>query len=134
MVPSKSEESGLLRESVIEIMNLFLCTIHGECPAFNRLKKRIEDLVPIGDFRISHSIRDLAEELKHALGLHKIAVLFANNTQGLEAYLDLQESLRDVSIILILPDWEEHTLQKGYRLYPPFTSHVESNLKTSPLF
>ena len=112
-------------------MNILLCTINGNGPASERLRKRIEGVVPTDGFRIGHGIRDLAGELRHPKAGYRIALLVARNSQELDEYLSLRDLLKltDTSVILVLPDFEKPTLAKGHKLYPRFTSHVESDFE-----
>lgn len=110
-------------------MDVFLCTINGRGTAYERLRKRIEDVVPLGDFRIGHSIRDLIEEFKRPSDRYRIVVLIAKSIGELEKYLSQKELIDDVPIILVLPDLEKQTLEKGYPLYPRYTINIESDFK-----
>jgi len=95
----------------------------------DRLRRSIEDVVPTGGLRIGRSIRDLYQELGRPMRSCGIAVLVARNAQELDAYVSLKDLLKDISIILILPDFEKQTVVKGSRLYPRFTSDIEGDFK-----
>lgn len=106
-------------------MDVFFCTINNDDPAYDCLRQRVEDVVPSGDFRIGHSIRDLVEEFKHPSDRFRIVILVAKSNQELDEYLLIRDLFNDVSIILILPDFEKDTLRKASILYPRFTFHLE---------
>lgn len=113
-------------------MKVFLCTINGNCAAFHRLKKRIKRVVPTGSFQIRRGSEEISQELRRSLGEYTIAVLVAKNSQDLEEYISLEHLLKNLPLILVLPDFEQDTLSKAYRLYPRFISHVESDFKNIP--
>jgi hypothetical protein len=110
-------------------MDVLLCKINGDSEASDRLRKNIEEVVPTGGFRIARSIRDLHKELGRPTRDYRIVVLIAANVQELDVYLTLKDLLKDVSIILILPNVEKQTLIKGSKLYPRFTSDIEGDFK-----
>ena len=110
-------------------MGVLLYTTNGGGDAFDRLMKRIEGVVPTAGIRIGHRIEDLCSELRRPMSGYKIVVLVAEDPRALEAYVSIRDLLKDLSIILVLPNFHKHTLLQACRLYPRFTSDTEGDFK-----
>ena len=58
-----------------------------------------------------------------------ISILMAANKKQFSDLLFIKEALRDIKIILILPDRESDTISRGHKLYPRFVSYIDSDFK-----
>ena len=55
--------------------------------------------------------------------------IVANSKEDLLNLLFIRNLLQDIRIILILPDREKDTIEKGHRLYPRFMSYLDGDLE-----
>jgi len=78
-----------------------------------------------GEFYLT--IDDLAGRLRRPKGDHSIAVLLAAGRKDLEELLAIQDLLDRTRIILILPDRNKDTINKGHTLFPRFLTYVDGN-------
>ena len=81
------------------------------------------------DAAFCSTIEQLILILKNTMEEPKIAVLFASDRQNLNEILSMHEYFYSYRIILILPDKEEETLKKGFKLFPRFLSFATDGLK-----
>jgi hypothetical protein len=69
----------------------------------------------------------LSQWLRRASFDISVAVLFCRSKGDLLDILTLQHMLRDVRIIVILPDDDDYTLAKGHDLRPRFLSYRDED-------
>ncbi len=60
---------------------------------------------------------------------HKIILILINTQKDLSGILGLKKLLNDRNIILLLPDTEKETMGQACKLYPRYTSDIQSNFK-----
>ena len=93
-----------------------------------RLQGMIEGLVPKNTMEVCRSIESLSRRLRQpADDLSIAAVLLAARSEDLLGLLSIRDLLRDVRIILILPDREANTIAQGHTLRPRFLSYTDSD-------
>jgi hypothetical protein len=93
-----------------------------------RLQGMIEGLVPKNTMEVCRSIESLSRRLRQpADDLPIAAVLLAARSGDLSDLLSIRDLLRDVRIILILPDREANTIAQGHTLRPRFLSYTDSD-------
>lgn len=78
---------------------------------------------------IYRSINSLVQRLRKPTYDMDISILIAANKKQLSDILLIKKELRDVKIILILPDSESDTISGGHELYPRFVSYIDSDFK-----
>jgi len=91
-----------------------------------QLQKEIGELIPINDVEVYRSIENLSQRLRQRAHDLSIALLHAARKQDLTDILSIRDLLRDVRIILVLPDRDESTIAKGHTLRPRFLSYTDS--------
>ena len=89
----------------------------------------IEGLAVNGKIEIYRSIDSLVQRLRKPTFDIDIFILMAANKKQLSEILLIKEKLRDIKIILILPDRESDTISRGHELYPRFVSYIDSDFK-----
>lgn len=89
----------------------------------------IEGLAVNGKIEIYRSIDSLVQRLRKPTFDIDIFILMAANKKQLSDILLIKEKLRDIKIILILPDRESDTISRGHELYPRFVSYIDSDFK-----
>ena len=108
-------------------MRLLLYTPVSE--GFNdQIQRMIEELIPLNDVEVYRSIETLSNRLRQCAHDLSIAVLHAARREDLANILSIRDLLRDVRIILILPDREASTVAKGHMLRPRFLSYADGGL------
>ena len=95
----------------------------------NKLWRMIKRAGVNGHVEIYGSIESLSGAIVRKNGDAVIAVLFINNRSELMKMLQLSDRLRDLRIILVLPDRDMETVSIGHKLYPRFISYADGDLK-----
>jgi len=89
----------------------------------------IEGLAVNEKIEIYRSIDSLVQRLRKPTFDIDIFILMAANKKQFSDILLIKEALRDIKIILILPDSESDTVSGGHELYPRFVSYIDSDFK-----
>jgi hypothetical protein len=97
--------------------------------AGEKLFDLIQRIAPAQDTEIYDSIDQFSQRLRQPTGELTVAVIIANSKEDLLNLLFIRNLLQDIRIILVLPDREKDTIEKGHRLYPRFVSYLDSNLE-----
>ncbi len=92
-----------------------------------RMREIIAKAIPEKKVEVLHSMEALSERLQQPLGKPDIAVLHVTTQAEFSSLLSLNDYLRDLRLILILPDRDAETVAKGHRLRPRFMSDCESD-------
>jgi hypothetical protein len=93
-----------------------------------QLRRMIEKLVPKNNVEIYRSVESLSLRLRQpADDLPIAAVLLVARRGDLTELLSIRDLLRDIRIILVLPDRDEDTIAKGHTFRPRFVSYTDSN-------
>ncbi len=92
------------------------------------LQKMIEDQLGMRDCDIYYDIFSLSQALRQPSNAQYIvAVLIAAKKQDLDDLIKVQDLLRDLRVILVLPDREKDTVAKGHSFRPRFLSYSDSD-------
>lgn len=92
------------------------------------LRRMIEDLVAKDNVEIYRNVESLSLRLRQPTNNGPIAaVLLAARRGDLTELLSIRDLLRDIRIILVLPDRDEDTIAKGHILRPRFMSYSDSD-------
>lgn len=93
-----------------------------------RLQKMIEEIVPMRNLEVYRTIENLSRRFRQPVdNLPITAILLAARSEDLLGFLSIRDLLRDVRIILILPDRDEETIAQGHTLRPRFLSYTDSD-------
>ena len=95
--------------------------------AGERLQNAIKTELSGKKTEIYHSIKELAERLIKRDHNGFIAVLLADSIFELMELLMMEELLKDIRIILVLPDRSAETVSTGHKLRPRFLSYADGN-------
>lgn len=93
------------------------------------LQRAVEEATSEGRVEISISIQGLLKGVRQLSYGEGVAVLLVSSREDLDDVLSIKEQLRDVRIILILPDKEDETVSRGHTLYPRYLSYVDSGFE-----
>ena len=78
--------------------------------------------------QIYRTINELSLELSQLSKVSFIIVMIPKDREDLVNIQGLQESLRDIRSIVILPDGEDETIKLGHQLEPRFLTFIDANL------
>jgi hypothetical protein len=93
-----------------------------------KLQEVINTIVPKEKTEIYRSIESLSRRLQQPTQNLGIVVLVAGNKEELLEILSIRDLLNNLRIILILPDREVDTIDKGRALYPRFIGYANGHL------
>ena len=93
-----------------------------------RLKVVIESLVSRKNMEVYQTFDNLSRRLCQPTHNLAVAVLIAASKQDLSDMLSISDLIWRVNIILILPDREKDTIDKGHTLRPRFLTHKDSDI------
>ncbi len=92
-----------------------------------QLRTMIEEFIPKNNMEIYRTIEHLSQRLRQPANDLPLVVLVAVSNGDLLDFLSIRDLLRDVRIILILPDRDKDTIAKGHTLRPRFMSYTDSD-------
>jgi hypothetical protein len=90
-----------------------------------RLQFMIESELPDQQLEVFYSIEGLAERLSQSVRGNCAAIIQAEDIADLKKIFTLKNLLRDIRIILILPDRSKEAVSIGYKLHPRFLSYSD---------
>jgi hypothetical protein len=90
-----------------------------------RLQFIIESELPDQHLEVFYSIEGLAKRLSQSVRGNCAAIILAEDVADLKKLFALRPLLRDIRIILILPDRSEEAVSMGYKLHPRFLSYSD---------
>lgn len=92
-----------------------------------RALKTILTIIPEDFLEAYHTIRSLSGRLMEPLGDLSIAILWISNQKEFSSLLTIKDLLKDIRIILILPDREKTTVSKGHHLGARFSTYKDND-------
>lgn len=95
--------------------------------AGKRLRRVIEAIVSKENTEMYQTIDSLSRRLHQPRNDLAVAVLLAASREDLLDLLSLGDLLDSIRIILVLPDREDSTIDKGHRLQPSFLTYADSD-------
>ena len=94
---------------------------------WERLRKRIEAVVPAENMEIYRTLEGLSKRLHQPLYDLSIAVLLAATREELQEILSIQDLITDIRVIAIIPDREKETVAKGHLLRPRYLTYSDGD-------
>ena len=91
------------------------------------LQKIIEEQAPKEQIEVHRTIESLSKRLRQSKYDVVIAILIATSKEEFSEILSIRDFLRDLRVILILPDRKKVTISKGHTLYPRFLSYADGD-------
>ena len=92
-----------------------------------RLRAAVHRVIPKENVEIYRRLDDLATRLRAPKLGSLISVLLAADREELEDMMALQDLLKDIHVILAIPDGERRTVELAHRLFPRFLFHKEGD-------
>jgi hypothetical protein len=96
-------------------------------PFADVLEKKVRKAVPKNALQTFRNSEDLAWMLRRPWHRSSIAILVATDRRELEQLIQLQPLLKDIKVLLVLPDRETPTALEGHKLYPRFFTYLDSD-------
>jgi hypothetical protein len=94
-----------------------------------RLQLIIESELPDQSLEVFYSIEGLSERLSQSARGNCAAIILAEDIADLKKLFALRSLLRDIRIILILPDRSKEAISMGYKLHPRFLSYSDGEFR-----
>jgi hypothetical protein len=96
--------------------------------ACQRMLKNLQELDSVSYIKYFASMKTLLDHLRRPLGVPCICILMPENTAELYELNQMRHLLRDIRIILILPDRQPATISEGHALRPRYVSYADGHL------
>ena len=96
----------------------------------NRLEAAILAAAPGHKIERFTSLADFRERMHGFVEPDSIAVLAAASGEELRQIHEFRELLKDVCIILVLPDWSKNTIKLAHLLQPRFFCLIEDDFSS----
>lgn len=93
-----------------------------------RLKTFVEATVPRERIKVCRSPEDVAKAIGGTWKKSRVAVLMASDQEDLDTLIAMGELLREMKLIIILPDGKKETVERGHALHPRFLTFVDGDL------
>ena len=94
----------------------------------NKLQRKIEPLVPEAQVENYSSIRDITQRLHRPMKEEVVGIFMPSSEKDLSDMLSINHLVKDIRIILVLPDREEKTISMGHSLRPRFLTYADGDL------
>jgi len=110
-----------------EAMNLFL---YMRTPGGREdgLLSAVAPYVSAGSLEVFTDFRSFAERARKPKQTPSVAVVYNPNAPDLRALVSLRDFLRDVRVLLILPDQDEETIALAHRVRPAYLAYVDDGI------
>jgi hypothetical protein len=91
------------------------------------LLEKVKEVVPTSEVEEFHNFEALFNFLLGSLNHGEIILLRASSSEELIAFRRIRDLMRDVQIILVIPDRRPETLSLGHLLRPRYLSYEDGN-------
>ncbi|MDP2914138.1 MAG: hypothetical protein Q8O91_01645 [Candidatus Aminicenantes bacterium] len=92
-----------------------------------RLEAAVHKVVPESQIELFKRLDDLRERLRMTIEPDSIAVLSASNRKELQQMQLLRGLLKEIYVVLVIPDRKKSTIRLAHLLLPRFLSQKESD-------
>lgn len=99
-----------------------------ETPAGPNLLEKIHPTVKETPIDIFDSLDNLTQYLRRPITTRLLAVLLPKNNKELSILIQMRHLLRDMRIVLVLPDRKGKTISDGHILRPRYVSYGDGDL------
>ena len=91
-------------------------------------KKLVEGRIPEENLEVYRSLEGLSQRLAQPFDDLGVAVLMAGNHEELMNIFSIRDLLRDLQIILVIPDQKEETVALAHQLRPRLLTYIDGDL------
>ena len=125
--PFQQMKQNRMMKAIKEMKLLFYLNVMNG--AGERLQRLIESLVPNEKIEVYHDVESLRLRLHRPKYDLDAAILVAGSGEELAGIVALRDLLRDLRIILILPNRESDTISMGHKVGPRYISYIDGDFK-----
>lgn len=93
------------------------------------LRRVVDQKIPLENIEKCMNREELSEKLRDGNSYFDVAILAASSVQELDVFMDWKAYLKDMDLILIVPNNDEKALSIGHKLYPRHLAVVGNNFK-----
>ena len=94
----------------------------------DKLQRIIQPLVSEKQVENYCSIKDITQRLQRPMKEEVVGILMPSSEEDLSDLLSINHLVRDIRIILVLPDRDEKTISIGHSLRPRFLTYADGDL------
>jgi hypothetical protein len=94
----------------------------------NKLQRNIEPLVSKKQVENYCSIKELTKRLQRPMKEEVVGIFMPSGEKDLSDLLSINHLVRDIRIILVLPNRDEKTISIGHSLRPRFLTYADGDL------
>lgn len=94
----------------------------------NKLQRIIEPLVSKTQLEKYTSIKELTKRLQQPMKEEVVGIFMPSNEKDLSDLLSIKSLVREIRIILVLPNRDEKTISIGHTLRPRFLTYADGDL------
>lgn len=94
----------------------------------SKLQRMIEPLVPEAQVENYHTIKDITQRLQRPMKEEVVGVFMPASEEDLSDLLSITHLVKDIRIILVLPNRDEKTISIGHSLRPRFLTYADGDL------
>ena len=94
----------------------------------DKLQRIIDPLVSERQVENYSSIKDITKRLQRPMKEEVVGVFMPSNEKDLSDLLSINHLVRDIRIILVLPNRDEKTISIGHSLRPRFLTYADGDL------
>jgi hypothetical protein len=94
----------------------------------NKLQHMIEPFVSKTQVENYSSIKDITQRLQRPMKEEVVGIFMPSSEKDLSDLLSINHLVKDIRIILVLPDRDEKTISIGHSLRPRFLTYADGDL------
>lgn len=98
----------------------------------HQFQKLIEACIPEENLEVCHTIDRLSQRFRQPYFDLGVAVLVATNHEELMDIFSIRDLLKDLQIILVIPDQKQETVALAHQLRPRLLSYMNGDLSMVP--
>jgi hypothetical protein len=116
---------SFLKEKLNPMQLLFYSS--GDDQNKKRLEAAVHEVIPESKIELFERLDDFRERLRRPIEPDSIAVLSSSNREELQQMQLLRGLLREIYVIVVIPDRKDSTIRLAHLLLPRFLSQKESD-------
>ena len=93
----------------------------------DRLQRTLDEMLPRGSVETHRTLTGLIQRLRNRNAEPEVVLLMPENRLELSGVYALLDELRDVRLVLVLPDGEDETIAMAHRLRPRFVTYANKD-------
>lgn len=95
--------------------------------AGDRLEATLDEILPAGTVETHRSLTGLIQRLRNRSSDLEVVILMPGSRLELSGVYTILDELRDVRLVLVLPDGEDETIAMAHRLRPRFVTYANGH-------